>query len=135
MVNPHFVQELAELFSDLGRDLLSERGLDSTLGLVSRRSVEIVASAEHAAVSRGRYGKFETVGATSDVPLQVDQIQYELGTGPCVDAAVEEAIFRAGDLVTDPRWPDFGKRAAMKRASSACSRFGCSSRTTTSSRH
>jgi GAF domain-containing protein len=112
MVDPHALQELAELFSDLGKDLLSARGLDSTLGLLTRRSVEIVADAEYAAVSRGRNGRFETIGATGDVPAQVDRIQYELGTGPCVDAAIEEAIFRTGNLLTDPRWPDFGKRAA-----------------------
>ena len=40
MVDPHAVQELAELFSDLGKDLLSERGLDSTLGPVLPRLMD-----------------------------------------------------------------------------------------------
>ena len=89
---------LAVLFADLGRKLMSEHGLDSTLGLVSTRSVELVPNAEHAAVSRGRRGQFETVGSTSDLPLRVDQIQYDLRSGPCVDAATQHETFRTGNL-------------------------------------
>jgi GAF domain-containing protein len=108
------VAELAQLFSDLGRELLSEHGLDGTLSLITGRSVKLVPTAQHAAISRGRQGRFETVAHTSELPLQVDQIQYDLGSGPCVDAAVQETVYRAGELATDPRWPEFGRRAAAE---------------------
>src|SRR5919112_3974094 len=104
------VAELAGMFAELGRDLLSERGLDGTLALISSRSVTLVPGAQYAAVSRGRRGKFETVGQTSELPVLVDQIQYDLGSGPCVDAALEQCIFRTGDLASDQRWPEFGRR-------------------------
>ena len=106
--------ELAELFAELGRDLMSERGLDGTLGLISSRSVTLIPRAQDAAVSRGRRGVFETVGQTSELPLRVDQIQYDLGSGPCVDAALEQCIYRTGDLAADQRWPEFGRRAAAE---------------------
>ncbi|HEX8306285.1 MAG TPA: GAF and ANTAR domain-containing protein [Jatrophihabitans sp.] len=106
--------ELAEAFAELGRDLMSERGLDSTLGLISRRSVTLIPSAQDAAVSRGRRGVFETVGQTSELPLGVDQLQYDLGSGPCVDAALEQKVYRTGELAADPRWPEFGRRAAAE---------------------
>jgi len=108
------VAELAGLFSDLGRDLLSERSLDGTLGLVCARAVRLVPGAQHAAVSRGRQGRFETVGSTSELPPQVDQIQYDLNSGPCVDAAVHEEVYRAGELGADQRWPEFGRRAVVE---------------------
>ena len=108
------VAELAGLFSDLGRDLLSERSLDGTLGLICERAVRLVPGAQHAAVSRGRQGRFETVGSTSELPPQVDQIQYDLKSGPCVDAAVHEEVYRVGELGADQRWPEFGRRAAAE---------------------
>ncbi len=111
---PQYIGELAGLFAQLGRELLSEHGLDATLGLVCRRAVELVPGAEHAAISRGRAGRFETVGSTSELPPQVDQIQYALSSGPCVDAAIHEEIYRTGALATDSRWPEFGRRAAAE---------------------
>jgi GAF domain-containing protein len=108
------VAELASTFSDFGRELLSERGLEGTLTRISDRSVQLIPHAEHAAISKGRQGRFETVGSTSELPPQVDQIQYDLGSGPCVDAATEEEIYRSGDLAADRRWPAFGQRAAQE---------------------
>ncbi len=108
------VAELAQLFADLGTELLSERGLDGTLELITSRSLKLLPAAQHAAICRGRRGRFETVASTSELPLRVDQIQYDLGSGPCVDAAVQEAVFCTGELETDPRWPEFGRRAAAE---------------------
>jgi GAF domain-containing protein len=112
-VNPVLLSELADLLANLGRDLQPvEGGVDATLGLVARRAVELIEGAECASISRGRDGEFETVGATGELAVQVDRLQYELGSGPCVDAAVEDTTFRTGALGADPRWPDFGPRAA-----------------------
>lgn len=111
---PQYVGELAGLFAQLGRELLSEHGLDATLGLVCQRAAGLIPGAEHAAISRGRDGKFETVGSTSELPPRVDQIQYDYLSGPCVDAAIHEEIYRTGSLGTDQRWPEFGRRAATE---------------------
>ena len=108
------VARLAELFADLGKDLLSEHGLDGTLGLITARSLILVPAAQYAAVSRGRRGRFETVAETSELPVRVDQIQYELDSGPCVDAATHHEIYRTGNLAAESRWPEFGRRAASE---------------------
>jgi GAF domain-containing protein len=108
------VAELAGVFADLGRELLSERGLEGTLGLITNRSVQLVPGAQHAAVSQGQRGDFETVAATSELPPRVDQIQYELRSGPCVDAALQQEVYRTGDLAAEQRWPEFGRRAAAE---------------------
>jgi len=108
---PDHLGELAALFTELGRELLSDHGLDHTLRLVCQRAVALIPGAEDAAISRGRNGSFETVGSTSEIPPRVDRIQYELLSGPCVDAAIKEEIYRSGSLGTDERWPEFGRRA------------------------
>ncbi len=108
------LSELAGLFAELGRELLTEHSLDGTLELVGERAVKLVPAAQHAAISRGRNGRFETVGSTSELPPKVDQIQYDLGSGPCVDAAEDGETYRSGNLPTDQRWPEFGRRAAAE---------------------
>jgi transcriptional regulator with GAF, ATPase, and Fis domain len=109
------VHELAGLFSELGQELQTEHSLEGTLGLISKCAVKLVPAAQHAAISRGRNGRFETVGSTSELPLEVDRIQYDLSSGPCVDAAREAEIYRSGNLPADPRWPEFGRRAAAEQ--------------------
>jgi transcriptional regulator with GAF, ATPase, and Fis domain len=106
---------LAELFTRLGRELSTQSGLDDVLSVITRRAVEVVPDAEHAAVSRStKRGGFETVASTSDLPPRVDAIQYRLKHGPCVDAAIDDAVYRLDDLSVDRRWPEFGREAAEK---------------------
>lgn len=38
-------------------------------------------------------------------------VQYRLGSGPCVDAILTDHPFLTGDLRSDERWPEFGRRA------------------------
>jgi hypothetical protein len=105
--------ELSALFTEIGGQL----GVQSTSADVLRSladiAVERVSGAEHAGITVGRAGEqFTTTAATSDLVRQVDQIQYDLHTGPCVDAIIENTTFKASDLRTDSRWPQFGKLAA-----------------------
>jgi hypothetical protein len=102
--------ELAALFAKVERDLaLAEPA--SRLDLVTQKAADMVPGAEMAGVSVGRNGKFSTPTATDELALQVDQIQYELAAGPCVDAIMRDTTFNVSDLRTDERWPMFGRRA------------------------
>lgn len=52
------------------------------------------------------------MAASSELAQQADGIQYELGTGPCIDAILDRTTYRPRDLTTDPRWPEYGRRVA-----------------------
>jgi GAF domain-containing protein len=56
--------------------------------------------------------RFRTAVWSDERALAADRIQYELRSGPCVDASAEDAVYHPEDLRTDPRWPDFGRRVA-----------------------
>ena len=106
---------LAQLFTDFGRELASQPSVDAVLTILSRRAYEVVPAAEHAAISRGRPGgSVETIAATDDLPPKVDQIQYQLSSGPCVDAVLDDSVYRVGDLVASKRWAEFGRRASSE---------------------
>jgi hypothetical protein len=105
-------RQLIDEFSAVGGRLNSYTDIDEVLTDLTHACVRLVPHAEHASTSRRARPGFATIGATSDVPPRVDRIQYELGHGPCVDAILTESLFNAGDLRTDLRWPEFGRRAA-----------------------
>jgi GAF domain-containing protein len=102
--------ELAALFAKIERDLAAAEP-ETTLDVVVRTAVETVPGAEMAGVSVGRSGRFSTPAATDDLVRRVDAIQYELGSGPCVDAIVHDTTFTVSDLGNDERWPVFGRQA------------------------
>lgn len=108
------LRELAGLFVEIGGRLHTSSDADDVLAMISSTALQACPGAEYAAVSRlesGAKGGFRTVGATGDTALRVDAIQYELGSGPCVDAVLEQTLFRTDDLRTESRWPEFGRRA------------------------
>jgi hypothetical protein len=107
------VHQLLDVFDSLGPAIAAAGPPEDALAVITSRSLSAVRGAEHAGVTRASDGGFETAAPTSDLVRRVDAIQYELTSGPCVDAAIESTIYRAGDLRTDPRWPEFGKRAAQ----------------------
>jgi transcriptional regulator with GAF, ATPase, and Fis domain len=115
MSYPLSPEELAQRFADISERLATDADApdgNRVLNDLVQVAVEMVDGADHAGVTVGRTsGRFETVAASSQLVHTCDEIQYDLGFGPCVDAVVECAVFNAADLRTDQRWPEFGRRA------------------------
>lgn len=106
---------LLDLYADLGSQLSAAPGdRAAVLATLSQVAVDRVPGTEWASITEGRRGKFRTVAQTDQAALAVDEIQYALGTGPCVDAIIKDVVFRADDLLTDDRWPEFGRLAAER---------------------
>jgi hypothetical protein len=103
--------ELALDFAAVGRDLALLDNPASVYSTLCEIAVRRVPGAEFAGVTIGRDGSFTSVGTTADVVDRVDEIQYGLRSGPCVDATLQQDVFRTDDLRTDPRWPVFGRLA------------------------
>jgi GAF domain-containing protein len=106
--------QLVNQFAEMARELHRLTGQDETLAGVVRAAMRAVPGAEAAGVTVVRGTHYRTLAPSSDWVRQVDAIQYEQRSGPCVDAIVSETTFRTGDLERDPRWPAFGKRAAVE---------------------
>jgi hypothetical protein len=106
------MSDLVTIFSEVGNKLTGARDTQQVFETLSAIAAVRVPGAQDAGITIGRNGNFRTPAGTSDLVYKVDKIQYELETGPCVDAAIEDSVYNAADLATDPRWPEFGKRAA-----------------------
>jgi hypothetical protein len=105
---------LADFYADVAAQLAAVDSRTGAFAALSTLAVECVSGAEHAGITRLRDRRLSTAGASSELPAQVDQLQYELDDGPCLDALSEGAVFRTGNLAGDTRWPVFGRLAAER---------------------
>jgi hypothetical protein len=102
---------LISLYDGLGRQLVAQQRPEFVFQLLTETAVREVPGAEYAGITQGWPGKFVTVAPTHELVTAADQIQYDLGHGPCVDAILEGSLFNSADLRTDQRWPEFGLKA------------------------
>src|ERR1700744_3364011 len=102
---------LATMFTNIERALVHAPAPDDALAALTHTAVQTVPAAQAAGVTASRVRtRFATIGATDDLVVVTDNIQYDLRSGPCVDAVLQDRIFRTGDLANDERWPIFGGR-------------------------
>src|SRR3978361_1149986 len=81
--------EISVMFAELGdqiRSVESATAFDAVTAVAARR----VPGAVAASITILERGKFKTVSATDDRARGADMIQYELGSGPCLDAICEQ---------------------------------------------
>ena len=104
---------LADAYIAITRRLISLEAISDSWAALTTLATQ-VPGAQDAGITQVKNGHFETLAATSDLAERTDAIQYELTSGPCVDAVLEKAIFRTGDLRRDPRWSEFGARASRE---------------------
>lgn len=109
---------------ELGRDRLTDTLLsrarevrvDDVEGSLAAATTAIVEMGVADSVSiTERIGKheFRTRAATDERAKAADRLQYELGEGPCVEAAYDDdGVIRSNDVVSGSRWPRWGPAAA-----------------------
>lgn len=98
------------LYGDMDRALIEAARGQDTVYAITQLAVKVVPGAEQASISEGHEGRFRTLATTGDMATAGDRIQYELVSGPCVDAMVDDTVFRTGSIDADTRWPTFGAR-------------------------
>lgn len=104
------VEQTAKAFADVDQQL---SGVDpgDLYAVVTRLALERVPGAEWVSITiRTPPASFRTVAPTDERAEQADRIQYDLRSGPCVDATCEDTVYQPDDLLADERWPEFGRR-------------------------
>lgn len=106
---------LADVMAEAARILLEEDDADQVLHRMSKLAVDTIEPAQHCGITIVAGGKVSTPASTDDVPVLVDQIQYDTGQGPCLDAIRHHETFTSPDITRETqRWPDFAARAARE---------------------
>lgn len=101
-------KEFEERLAAIARDLLNERDVQHILQRVVDTAAATLDGGVWASVSMVKRHREVETHASSDVrATRADELQYETGEGPCLDAIWERETFQIDDLTADehyPRW-------------------------------
>ena len=101
---------MQELWRELSRVVLADRRLDDVLGEVTGIAARGIPGAESTSITLVRGDKAFTAAHTGEMALAADELQYERGYGPCMDAGRAGVVLRIDDMRTEQRWPDYTAR-------------------------
>ena len=96
-----------ELWRDLSRVVLADRSLGDVLGEVTDIAARSIPGAESTSITLVRGDKAFTAAHTGEMALAADELQYQRGYGPCMDAGRAGVVLRIDDMRTEQRWPDY----------------------------
>ena len=99
-----------EMLRALSRVVLVDRTLDDVLTDVTRIAAQGIPGAEATSITLLREDKAFTAAYHGDMALAADELQYEHGYGPCMDAGRGGVLLRIDDMRTEERWPDYVAR-------------------------
>ena len=85
---------------------------EAALRSMTKFAVDAIPGAEYATVTLVANGTIETPVMVGDLGGQADNLQRDLGEGPCIRAAVSDLTVWIDDMRTETRWPNFAAAAA-----------------------
>ncbi|ORM33822.1 GAF and ANTAR domain-containing protein [Williamsia sp. 1135] len=114
---------LATALASLAEGVSAAHGADDALRAVTTAVVELLDGADSAdiLVIAGRKKQYRSYAATSALPREMDDLQEQVGEGPCIEAATGTTVVRADDLNTETRWPEFCRGATAAGVTSMLS--------------
>lgn len=110
MPEPGLSQRLAEI----AREIQSAESVRDAAEEIVAAAVDLLPQASAAGITLVRRREVESAAVSGEVAREGDRLQYELGQGPCLDAAWSQQQVWVGDLATDERWPDWGPRVVKE---------------------
>jgi GAF domain-containing protein len=96
-----------DLLRQLSRVALVDRTLTDVLNDLTRIAAQGIPGAEATSITLIRGDHAFTAGHSGEMALAADELQYEHGYGPCVDAGRGGVLLWVDDMATEERWPDY----------------------------
>lgn len=97
--------------SELARELQADITTESLLRHIVMAAVTEISGARYAGIMLLTGKTFATAAASDELVERIDQVQYESGEGPSLDAARQHKTVRSDDLRAEARWPLFVSQA------------------------
>ena len=105
-----FAQELAEA----ARSMQGRGSTQQTLDKVVLVATEIIDGCDLVGISVVTPDGIHTPAGNDQALNRIDELQFELGEGPCFDALRMHETVHSRDLAADPRWPKWGPYVARE---------------------
>ena len=99
----------------------ADASTDDTLQSAVRLATELVDGCDLAGISLVHKDRWiDTPYATDEVLRVIDEHQFTLKQGPCLDAIRDHETVTSNDLASDPRWPVWGSEMAAQAGVHSC---------------
>ncbi|NDL55878.1 GAF and ANTAR domain-containing protein [Phytoactinopolyspora mesophila] len=102
------------LLAEAARAMADEPGTQLTLERAVLMATDIIENCDLAGVSLVHRSGIDTHAASHKTLRQIDELQFELNEGPCLDALNQTDVLSVTNLAADPRWPNWGPRIAAE---------------------
>jgi GAF domain-containing protein len=103
---------LAQTLGDLAVEMQAQADSTDTLNTIVRAAAEIIPGARWAGISLIEGRRVVPKVPTDPIVAKLDDLQTNLGDGPCLSALREQRTVLIKDIATDGRWPQFADQAA-----------------------
>lgn len=100
---------LAGAVGELVYQLMRAHSLDAVLSDVAKVAGHNLSVSS--SLTTERRAQLTTLAGSDPLAVAVDQVQYELGTGPCLETLHTGRMTIVADLRAEPRWQPFPQRA------------------------
>ncbi len=100
------------LLRDLSRVVWADRALGQVLEEITAIASRGIPGAEATSITLVRGDRAYTAAYHGQMAMDADELQYQEGTGPCMDAGRGGVVLRIDDMRTEQRWPDYVARTA-----------------------
>jgi GAF domain-containing protein len=106
-------RDFEERLAAIARDLLNEPDVQHTLQRVVEAAAANLDGGLWVSVSLVKQRReVETPASSDDRATRADQLQYETGEGPCLDAIWQQETFRIDDMTTTEHYPKWTRAVA-----------------------
>jgi GAF domain-containing protein len=106
------MNNVAELHEALAKVVLADREISDVLTEITGIARRAMPSIDAASITLIRGEKPFTAAYDGQMALDADELQYERGYGPCMDAGRAAQAFLIDDMRSEQRWPDYAQHAA-----------------------
>ena len=104
-------EALGRSIDALSRFVVGQSSMSDTLQEVARLTVDAVEPADFAGITLNVDGRWTTGVFTNEESPEIDQAQYESGSGPCLEAFVGLEVVYVDSTDRDRRFPEFSRAA------------------------
>jgi GAF domain-containing protein len=99
--------ELAMRMAEMARTTARSRTPEEILAEVTAAAVELIPGVATAGILLITKDGFDSIAGTTELPHRLDELQMTFQEGPCVQAALEDAVVRTDDFRHEHRWPKY----------------------------
>jgi GAF domain-containing protein len=100
-------KSLGALHQELARVVLVDRDLNEVLTEIVEIARRAIPGADGTSITLIREDRGFTAAFDGQIAMDADELQYERGYGPCLDAGRSGELFVVTDMRTEERWPDY----------------------------